>query len=464
MVESDDIETKLSAARTRLILDKPFLGALVLRLPMIAADPAWCKTTATDARAFYYNPAYIRAISLDHTQFMLAHEALHCALSHFARRQHRVKHRWDVACDNAINPLLVKDGLHPPPGTLLLDAFDGMTAEEIYPYIDENNSDEPLDQHLYDEDDSRDDQQKQQQKQQNRAESRQPEDAGEQGDQPQQREGAGGGSDGEPEQKAGKQKSEQYEGAQARDGEPDPDTDTTGNCSCVSSTSAIPGGRSGAPQPPPLSETERENLSVQWRQRLAGAAQQAQQAGKMSGSMARMVDHLLQPQLPWRMLLARYMSASARDDYSFMRPSRREGTAILPSLRSSQVELSIFLDTSGSIGDGEMREFLAEVNALKGQMRARITLHACDDHVSEGGPWQFEVWDELRLPASLQGGGGTSFVPAFEWLERQDRQPDLLLYFTDAEGEFPKVAPYFPVIWLVKGKARVPWGQRIQLN
>jgi hypothetical protein len=28
-----DIENKLAAARTKLILDKPFLGALVLRLP-----------------------------------------------------------------------------------------------------------------------------------------------------------------------------------------------------------------------------------------------------------------------------------------------------------------------------------------------------------------------------------------------------------------------------------------------
>ena len=54
------IETKLAAARTRLILDKPFLGALVLRLPMAAADPNWCATTATDARKFYYNPQYIR--------------------------------------------------------------------------------------------------------------------------------------------------------------------------------------------------------------------------------------------------------------------------------------------------------------------------------------------------------------------------------------------------------------------
>jgi hypothetical protein len=115
---SDDIETKLAAARTRLILDKPFLGALVLRLPMVAADPRWCKTTATDARKFFYNPQFIGQLSSEETQFILAHEALHCALSHFARRQHRVKRLWDVACDYAINPLLIKDGLKAPPGSL----------------------------------------------------------------------------------------------------------------------------------------------------------------------------------------------------------------------------------------------------------------------------------------------------------------------------------------------------------
>ena len=100
------LENKLSAARIRLILDKPFIGALALRLPLKVADPAWCPTTGTDARAFYYNPAYIEALRIDEVQFVMAHEALHCALSHFARRQHRVKHRWDLACDFAINPTL----------------------------------------------------------------------------------------------------------------------------------------------------------------------------------------------------------------------------------------------------------------------------------------------------------------------------------------------------------------------
>ena len=75
---SDDIETKLSAARTRLILDKPFLGALVLRLPMHATKPERCKTIGTDVRALYYNPDYISRLSLDQTQYVLAHEALHC--------------------------------------------------------------------------------------------------------------------------------------------------------------------------------------------------------------------------------------------------------------------------------------------------------------------------------------------------------------------------------------------------
>ena len=72
---TSNIKTKLSAARTRLIIDKPFLGALVLRLPMEEAGKQWCKTTATDAKTFYYNSEYINALNIEETQFVLAHEA-----------------------------------------------------------------------------------------------------------------------------------------------------------------------------------------------------------------------------------------------------------------------------------------------------------------------------------------------------------------------------------------------------
>lgn len=401
---SDDVETKLSAARTRLILDRPFLGALVLRLPMKAAKPERCKSIGTDVRALYYNPEYIARLTLDQTQFVLAHEALHCALSHFARRQHRVKQRWDIACDLAINPLLIKDGLKPPPGVLLNSGFEGMMAEEIYPYIEDDMEDETHDDHFYNEDE---------------------------------------------------QKDKSSSGASSPD-----DSEAGGGGSGAGDADETPQG--GAPQP--LSEKEQEQLSVQWQQRLAGAAQQAIQAGKLGSNMARLVEHLLQPQLPWRMLLARYMTAVARDDYSYQRPSRREGEALLPSLRSAQVDVVVVLDTSGSIRDRELQEFVSEVDAIKGQMRARLTLHACDAELCKNGPWIFEPWEAFTLPADIYGRGGTRFTPVFEWLEREGRRPDLLVYFTDADGQFPTSEPGFPVLWLVKGRGKVPWGQRIQLN
>lgn len=399
---SSDTETKLSAARTRLILDRPFLGALVLRMPMKAADPKWCKTIGTDARAFYYNPEYIDALTVDQAQFALAHEALHCALSHFARREHRDRKRWDVACDLAINPLLIREGMTPAPGALFDAGFEDMMAEEIYPYVKEDTEEETHDAHLYgdDSDSNRSGEQDEQ--------SLQPE--------PGDSEGQGGTA-----------------------------------------------GHSAAP-PDPLSESEREQLSIQWRQRLAGAAQQALQAGKLGGHLLRLVDHLLAPQLPWRMLLARYMTAASRDDYSYMRPSRREGSAIFPTLRGAQVEVHVVLDTSGSIKPDEMREFVTEVDAIKGQVRARITLQACDAELATDGPWVFEPWEEFTLPGNLRGGGGTRFTPVFDWLQQAGQKPDLLVYFTDAAGEFPQQEPDFPVIWLVKGRGKVPWGQRIQLN
>ena len=410
-MDDSSIQNKLAAARTRLILDKPFLGALVLRLPLVAANPKWCKTAVTNARKLYYNQDYIDALDIEETQFVLAKQALHCALSHFARRQHRIKHRWELACAYAVNPLLVNDGLKPPPGTLVEESYAGMTAEEIYHYIDE-----------FDNDDS------EQEKKTNESDDDGTHD-------PLQHEG------------------DQNQTQQAQDpSETNPDNETNEM-------------QDLAEQPAEFSPQEQEELALQWQQRLAGAAQQAMQAGKMGGSMARMVDFMLQPKLPWRMLLARYMTASARDDYSYSRPSSRRGDpAIFPSLRSSQINVAVGIDISGSVDDKEMNEFISEVGAIKGNMRARITILPCDAALTENAPLAFEPWEDVVLPATLKGGGGTNFCPVFEWLDLQDQHPDLLVYFTDCQGVFPEVVPSYPVIWLVKGKQPVPWGQRVQLN
>ena len=447
------IEDKLSAARTRLILDKPFLGALVLRLPLQAADAKWCATTGTDAKKFYYNPDYISELKADETQFVLAHEALHCALSHFARRSHRVKHRWDIACDYAINLILIDEGLTPPPGILHLNEYRGMTAEEIYPLIKDNDMSETMDQHLYD---KQDETEGGQDKQQN------PLDA-----QDKKTKSGGEGQGQQPESRSQEPQSDSSSDSDSSQ-QQKPDNDSGSNDSPESGLPRQQSGQQESAQdkaPEPLTEAERSDLEVQWQQRLAGAAQQAQQAGKLGEGMARMIDFFLQPTLPWRVLLASYMNSVTRDDYSYTRPSNRRGDpAIYPSLRSPHLNLVVAVDVSGSIDEKELSEFIAEVDSLKAQVRARVTLLSCDSKITGNSPYIFEPWEYCHLPDRFQGGGSTHFAPVFDWVEQHDMRPDLLVYFTDAEGQFPDYEVGYSVIWLVKGKRTVPWGQRIQLN
>ena len=373
-----DTATRLAAARSRLILDKPFLGALALRLPLVETDAAWCRSTWSDGRTLYYNRAYVDSLDAGQTQYALAREALHCALLHFYRRGNRDRFLWQTACDYAITPILLDDGLEPTPDTVMMPEYEGLTAEEIYPLL------------------------------QNAGIRRRP-------------------SAGQEDGKEG--------------GEP-------------------------LPQPPPEpGAREAERLAAQWQQRLAAAAQQALQAGKLGARMARLVDVFLQPRLSWRSLLAQHLSATARNDYSYARPSTRRGDpAVFPGLRSDEIDLVVAVDTSGSVSADEIEQFFAEIDAIKGQVRARISLLCCDAEIDAACPAIFEPWDEFRFPAEVRGGGDTDFRPVFEWVERQDRRPDTLLYFTDAHGDFPEFEPPYPTLWLVKGKAAPPFGTRIQLN
>jgi len=414
-----DIESKLAAARTKLILDKPFLGALVLRLPLKPAT--WCRTTATDAKTLYYNPRWIDSLSTAQTQFALAHEALHCALGHFARRGHRIQRKWDMACDFAVNPILVDEGLTPPGEAIVLDVYRGLSAEEIYPCIEDDQDDsEMMDDHLWD---------------------------GEEG-------GQGGGQ--------GEQESE----SQGRGGADPQDIDENAGGATPQEKVGAGGTAEGDADgpPPPLTAKEKEQLQQQWQRHLAAAAQRAREAGKLSGTLARLTEAALAAQVSWRALLAQYLSQAARDDYTWQRPSRREGEVIWPSLRSHAGDIHVAIDVSGSVTEKDLAEFLGELNALKGTTPVRMTLYACDSELAEGAPWIFEPWDELRLPRQFAGGGGTSFAPVFACVERNGQQPDALVYFTDAEGEFPATPPNYPVLWLVKGKLPVPFGRRIQLN
>ncbi|RPI44726.1 MAG: hypothetical protein EHM59_12095, partial [Betaproteobacteria bacterium] len=411
---TSDIRVKLEAARTRLILDQPFIGALLLQLPPQAS--ADCATASTDGVRLYFNPRFIESLEMNQLQFLLAHQALHCALGHFWRRGHRSRKRWDVACDHAVNLMLVDDGMKPPPGALLDRRFRGLSAEEIYPLLSEAGvqSQLTLDSHPCDFPAGKD---------------------------------AAFGLESDV-----RDRRPDVHGAAAPALASDDDlwSDARAHARRQRSTDA-PAPALGAV----------DDLAQRWQMRLAMAAQQASRAGRLGQSWQRVLGRLLQPALPWNALLARHVVSRAHEDYSFQRPARREGTALLPRLHSGQMDLFVVLDTSGSVSEEQLNAFAAEIDALKGQVRAKVTLHACDERLAPDGPWVFQPWEPIELPASLRGGAGTDFRPIFEWIGNESARPDLLVYFTDAEGEFPPGPPPYPVLWLVKGPATVPWGERI---
>ena len=401
-------QQRLAHARTRLILERPFLGALVIHLPALASER--CRSIATDARAIYYSPAFIESLDVSQTQFMLAHAALHGALGHFHRRGSRLAARWDRACDYAVNQLLVDDGMRAPHRTHVEARYRGLSAEAIYPLLsDAPDDDDGLDEHWFGE----------------------------------SARGARRVAVVAPNEH------DNHSDTEHLDAHQDGLDDLNSRAGTASSSHA---------------------LDVDWQQRLAASAHAAANAGQLSSHWRLVLSELTQPTLPWPALLARFMVSQAREGFSFARPSRRgessngAGSAMLPGRASDAIEVVVALDTSGSIDPRDLTQFGTEVDALKGQIRAAVTLLACDAVIAPEAPWRFEAWEALVPPVGLAGGGSTRFTPVFDWVARSQLRPDALIYFTDAQGEFPACQPDYPVLWLVRGNAPVPWGERVQLN
>lgn len=386
------VEQRLRAARAQLVLQHPFLGALLLKFPMRADDR--CRTIAGDGRDIRFSPAFFSMLSLVDIQFHLTHLVLHCALGHPWRRGHRLRVPWDMACDYAVNQLLLDEGFKLAAGAVVNERFRGLSAEEIYPLLASGESRVALDDHPWE------------------------------------------------------TPIHQPVGMPAT---------TQINLNSANTTDASIENVDAKRQ------TD-ASIAENWQANVTQLAQSLRSKGRLSASLQRALDTALLPPLPWKALLARFLARHGRDDYSFHRLSRRGGEALLPSLHSQQTNLVIAVDSSGSISDAELQEFVTEIDALKSQVHAQISLLACDVALHADCPWHFAATEAIRVPHNLAGGGGTRFTPVFQWIEKQGGRPDALIYFTDAMGEFPEHEPPYAVLWLVKGRGKVPWGTRIQLT
>lgn len=128
-------------------------------------------------------------------------------------------------------------------------------------------------------------------------------------------------------------------------------------------------------------------------------------------------------------------------------------------------DIVFVLDTSGSIGQDTYSRFLSAASDCLDElhpenMHLLSVSHVVCDSVSlqAGDP----------VPASLKGGGGTKFQPAFDWVRDHVDTPDVLVYLTDGYADDLRylVSPDYPVLWLSTGLTAgdYPFGEVIELQ
>ena len=138
---NDPVVYAIVSARVKMLLEKPFFGALATRLQIVDAS-SWCKTAATDGRHLYYNRAFVAGLTPAQLMFLLGHEVLHCVYDHMGRRGTRDPKLFNMANDYIVNYTLVKEKMGDmPPGGLFDEKYtDHMTSEEVYDLLMKNST------------------------------------------------------------------------------------------------------------------------------------------------------------------------------------------------------------------------------------------------------------------------------------------------------------------------------------
>jgi len=168
-------------------------------------------------------------------------------------------------------------------------------------------------------------------------------------------------------------------------------------------------------------------------------------AGEIPDEIARVIDKLLNPKLPWPVILNRFLDQRTREEYSWARRNRRFRSTYLPSLHSYGLgHLTFAIDTSGSVSDEELSAMLSEIKGIRDVFNPeRMTIIDCDAKIHKVHDVNQNT-DIMSL--SFHGGGGTSFMPVLDYVAENPTQA--LVYFTDLYGEEKLDEVDYPILWI----------------
>lgn len=199
---------------------------------------------------------------------------------------------------------------------------------------------------------------------------------------------------------------------------------------------------------------------TEWKQHLSQAATMAKMRGVLPSGMDRYIDNILYPKIDWKDALRNFIQPRAVD-YDWTVRDRRFPNIAMPDLCGECVEdIVVAIDTSGSIDNRILQNFLGEIRGIVeayGTFEGHVC--CCDAAVHT---WQ-DLTEESVGKIKIAGGGGTSFVPVFQEISKRGLEPAALIYLTDGYGDFPKMAPEYPVMWVMTTDVVAPFGATVEI-
>lgn len=196
----------------------------------------------------------------------------------------------------------------------------------------------------------------------------------------------------------------------------------------------------GKSKTPGIQGTEADLL----RRAVAREVQQAaaREPGSVPAGLKRWAEKLLAPpQVPWEREMAALIRrartmAMGAVDYTYAKISRRGsfGSVLMPAMRRPTPDVALVIDTSGSMGEGDLHAAISEVSGIiRATGQVQIPVICCD---ADAAPVQ-RVSRGLNI--ELIGGGGTDMGVGIHAAEKLG--VGVIIVLTDAWTPWPATPP-----------------------
>ena len=222
-----------------------------------------------------------------------------------------------------------------------------------------------------------------------------------------------------------------------------------------------------------LTEVDRLEIESYWRDKIQvlkntiSDRETANGQGNIPAGMSKEIEVFLEPEVDWRHALWKYVGKTPVDFDDLDRRFLYRGL-YLEGLLTEALQVSVCIDTSGSVSNKLLDQFLGELKGiLNAYPHVKCDLFFADTQID--GP--HEIQSIAEMPP-VSGFGGTSFVPFFNYLETNNNNlmgaNKVNIYFTDGYGDFPNKDPKDPTMWLVSKNGLetkgFPFGEVVRIS